>query len=154
MDAETKASIDAFKAEMKRRSEMVHSNLGRSVTNACQLVENTAKLGMKNTETDPTKAYKRGTGTHYASQEGSYAAVDYGPLIQSITHSVEQDGSTVVGRVGTNFTEGLMTELGTSKMAPRPWLRPSLEVNRDKIHDMIVSAISGREVEISTETGE
>jgi len=146
--------VKEFQEELKRRSAMVHSNLGRSVTNACQLVENTAKLGMTNTETDPTKAYKRGTRTHYASQEGSYPAVDYGPLRQSITHYVEQDGSTVVGRVGTNMTEGLMTELGTSKMAPRPWLRPSLEINRDKIRELIVSAISGREVEISTETGE
>lgn len=148
-------TVDEFKEEMRKRSAMVHSNLGRSVTNACQLVENTAKLGMTNTETDPTKAYKRGTRTHYASQEGSYPAVDYGPLRQSLTHDVEQDGSTVVGRVGTNLKEGLMTELGTSKMAPRPWLKPSIEVNKEKIHSIIASAIHGREVEIGdVETGE
>lgn len=143
-------TVEEFKEEMKRRSAIVHSNLGRSVTNACYLVENTAKLGMTNTETDPTKAYKRGTRTHYASQEGAYPAVDYGPLRQSITHDVEQDGAEVVGRVGTNLTEGLMTEMGTSKMAPRPWLKPSIEANKEKIHKMIASSIQGREVEIGT----
>lgn len=147
--------VTDFQEEMRKRSAMVHSNLGRSVTNACQLVENTAKRGMTDTQTDPAKAYKRGTRTHYASQEGAYPAVDYGPLRQSITHDVEQDGATVVGRVGTNLTEGLMTELGTSKMEPRPWLKPSIEVNREKIHSIIASAIQGREVEIGDiETGE
>ena len=138
-------TVDEFKEEMRKRSAMVHSNLGRSVTNACYLVENTAKIGMTNTTTDPTKAYKRGTRTHYASQEGAY-----GPLRQSITHDIEQDGAEVIGRVGTNLTEGLMTEMGTSKMAPRPWLKPSIEANKEKIHKMIASSIQGREVEIGT----
>ena len=150
-------TIEEFKSEMKRKSEMVHTNLGKSVANACQLVENTAKLGMRNTTTDPEKGYARqgGRKTHYASQEGAYPAVDYARLIQGVTHDVEQDGETVTGRVGTNVIEGVYTELGTSKMAPRPWLRPSLERNKEKIHNLIVSAIQGREVTIgNVETGE
>jgi Bacteriophage protein of unknown function (DUF646). len=148
--------VKDFQDEMRRRSAMVHSNLGRSVTNACYLVETTAKRGMTDTETDPEKAYSRqgGRKTHYASQEGAYPAVDTGALRQSITHDVEQDGSTVVGRVGTNLVYGSYLETGTSKMSPRPWLKPSVEVNREKIHSMIVSAIQGREVEISTDGGE
>jgi len=149
-------TVAEFQAEMRRRSQVVHTNLGKSVVQALNLVETTAKRGMTDTETDPDKAYPRqgGRRTHYASQEGAYPAVDTGRLRQSITHDVEQDGSTVVGKVGTNLLYGKFLELGTSKMAPRPWLRPSLEVNKQKIKEIIVSAISGRSVETEIEGGE
>lgn len=55
------------------------------MVNACQLVENTAKLGMTNTTTDPNKAYARGSKTHYASEDFDYPAVDTGGT--SITSS-------------------------------------------------------------------
>ena len=143
-------TVAEFQEEMRRRSAIVHTNLGKSVVQALNLIETTAKRGMTDTETDPDKAYPRqgGRKTHYASQDFSYPAVDTGRLRQSITHDVEQDGSTVTGRVGTNVVYGTYLEFGTSKMNPRPWLKPSLAINREKIHEIIASAISGRSVEI------
>lgn len=149
--------INEFAEEMRRRSENVHTNLGKAVNNACQLVENTAKLGMTNTEHDESKAYARqgGRKTHYASVEFDYPAVDSGHLRQSITHDVEQDGETVTGRVGSNVIYGIFTENGTSRMAPRPWLKPSLAINREKIYNLIVGAVSGRSIDIGNiETAE
>ena len=35
--------------------------------------------------------------------------------------------------MGTNVNYGRFLEFGTVKMAPRPWLRPSLDMNRDTI---------------------
>lgn len=145
-----------FQEEMRRRSAIVHTNLGKSVVQALNLIETTAKRGMTDTTTDPDKAYPRqgGRRTHYASQDFDYPAVDTGRLRQSITHDVEQDGSTVIGRVGTNLVYGSYLETGTSKMNPRPWLKPSLAINREKIHEIIVSAISGRTIETEIEGGD
>lgn len=148
MDSDTQAQIDAFKAEMKRRSELVHTNLGKSMANVCQLVENTAKLGMTNTQTDPSKAYPRGNKMHYASADGEYPAVDTGMLRRSVTHNIEQDGTTVTGEVGSQLVYGAYLEHGTSKMAPRPWLAPSVEKNRAKIYELLKSSLEDREVSI------
>lgn len=38
----------------------------------------------------------------------------------------EVDEKTMAWRVGTNAPEGLWTEVGTSRMAARPWLRPAM----------------------------
>ena len=54
--------------------------------------------------------------------------------------------------MGSNVDEGLFTEHGTSKMAPRPWLRPALLRHREDIHAMLDDAARGREVSIESES--
>jgi hypothetical protein len=137
---------EEFAKEMHRRAELVHSNLGQAVVNSCQLIENTAKGGMRKTEIDTSKSYPRQSGNkvHHPSMEGSYPAIDYGPLIQSVTHDAEQNGNEVIGRVGSNQKEGIYTELGTSRMAARPWLKPSVEKNKEKIHKLFKNAVVGQ----------
>lgn len=136
-------SPEEFMNEMKRRQSAIKTDLGRAVVNSCQLIENTAKKGMTQTETDPSKAYKRGDKTHYASVEFDYPAVDRGRLRQSITHDVGREGGDIVGYVGTNVKYGAYLEFGTSKMTPRPWLKPSIAINREKIHNLIFRAVKG-----------
>ena len=48
-----------------------------------------------------------------------------GQLVSSVGHEFEDEG--LVGIVGTNVKHGKWTEFGTSKMPPRPWLRPSFD---------------------------
>jgi len=63
------------------------------------------------------------------SPPGHAPAAPTGRLRSSITHEVE--GTT--GRVGTNVKYALFLELGTERMAPRPYLRPALHKNEKAI---------------------
>lgn len=63
---------------------------------------------------------------HISSLPGEPPHVDTGRLRSSITHEVEETLFGIIGRVGTNVEYGRYLELGTSKMLPRPWLRPAL----------------------------
>lgn len=49
--------------------------------------------------------------------------------------------SQLVGRVGTNLKYGRALELGTSKMAARPWLRRALAEMQDKINRILGAPI-------------
>ena len=133
---------------MRRRSANIRTDMGRAITNACVLVERTAKKGMADTEIDSTKVYKRRSVSHSPSVDFDYPAIDTGRLMQSVTHDVEVDGSETVGRVGTNLVYGKWLEMGTTKMSPRRWLKPSLAINRDKINKLILNAVKGNDVDI------
>lgn len=147
LDEETRKSIEDFKKKMLEKSKQVHTSLGKAVTMACNNVENSAKLGMKQTRVDPAKSYSRWKGKkfHLASADGEYPAVDTARLLQSITHSVELEDGETVGRVGTNVIYGKYLEFGTSKMASRPWLNPSLEKNKERIKQLLGNALKGTE---------
>jgi len=58
-----------------------------------------------------------------------------GRLRASVTHEVDKGEMTA--RVGTNVKYGLYLELGTSKMAPRPWLRRALAETAAKINSIL-----------------
>jgi len=93
---------------------------------ACQLVENTAKLSI-GTVAPP-------------SPPGHAPAAPTGTLKGRITHKI--DKGAMVGKVGTNLEYARRLELGfvgTDKLgrkynqAPRPYLRPALEKNKEMI---------------------
>lgn len=67
------------------------------------------------------------------SKPGEPPAVDTGRLRSSITHDVKVEGDEVIGLVGTATEYGLYLELGTNKMAARPFLRPAVFNNKDEI---------------------
>lgn len=58
--------------------------------------------------------------------------VDTGRLRASITRTLERDARGLVGIIGTNVEYAPYVELGTSRMGPKPFLRPALgaEVSR------------------------
>jgi HK97 gp10 family phage protein len=60
------------------------------------------------------------------SKPGEPPRVDTARLRQSIQPSVVDEGSVIRGRVGTNVEYAPLLEYGTSKMAPRPFLRSTL----------------------------
>ena len=78
-------------------------------------------------EREAKKSMKGGGRPHKPSAPGEPPHVDIGRLRASVTHEVEETLLGVVGRVGTNVEYGRYLELGTSKMMPRPWLRPALK---------------------------
>ena len=69
-----------------------------------------------------------------ASLPGEPPAVQSGTLKGSITYEV--DKTKLLVRVGTNLEYGKHLELGTHKMAARPYIRPSFERKRREIRKM------------------
>lgn len=75
--------------------------------------------------------------TYVASSPGQPPAVQLGDLRKSIKGGVEEEGGSIVGFVGTELPKGPMLEFGTSRMAARPWLRPSFEKSADKVKEIL-----------------
>lgn len=64
------------------------------------------------------------------SVPGSGPAVRTGRLRSSISWRVEEDALGVYAEIGTAVEYARFVELGTDRMAPRPFLRPALEAAR------------------------
>jgi len=108
----------------------------RRLNNACVFLEGEVKRTLSKPGTG--RAYYKGRVRHIASSPGEPPAVDTGRLRASITHRVEREGKHFNGLVGTNVEYAKYLELGTSKIAPRPFLRPTLENNKQRILDEFV----------------
>ena len=65
------------------------------------------------------------------SRPGEYPKKVMGHLRRGIAW--EYDAGSMTGRVGTNVEYGKFLELGTRKMARRPWLSKGLKNNRREI---------------------
>lgn len=94
---------------------------------AVNLVRNTTLETLSGPRTG--KQYRvPGTRRIYtASRFGEAPATATASLRQSVETSVESEGFTIIGRVGTKLVHGKHLEKGTSTMLKRPWLRPSFE---------------------------
>lgn len=68
---------------------------------------------------------KTGREVRAPSQPGQPPHRVTGRLASSVGHLIEPDG--LAGIVGTNVVYGRYLELGTHKMAARPWLRPAVD---------------------------
>lgn len=79
------------------------------------------------------RVYKTRWGEHRASAPGDTPARNTGELQRSITYEVRRDGDEVYGVIGSSVDYAIHLEFGTSRMAARPFLRPALENNKDKI---------------------
>ncbi len=83
-----------------------------------------------------------GSGSFYtASAPGEAPATRLGDLKKSIHAVVEDEDGSVVGYVGIPKGEkadeyGPALEYGTSKIAARPWLRPSFEKSEEKVQQI------------------
>lgn len=74
-------------------------------------------------------AHGRGVvyGNHQASAPGDPFASDTGTLSASITHDLATDTKGLLARIGSNDQRMGWLEYGTSRIEPRPTLRPALK---------------------------
>lgn len=70
------------------------------------------------------------------------APVDTGRLRNSITHETEATGGKFTAIVGTNVEYGPAIELGTSKMAAQPYLKPAATDHTDTLKSIIKDELS------------
>lgn len=133
---ETIAALDRLGAAGERE-------IFKAVRGSLESVRSTAlKKIMREPKTG--RIYERGPGqnlspTHQASAPGEAPASDSGILAGSV--KVVQP-SRSFGYVGTDRQYGFWLEYGTTRMQARPWLRPSLEENRERILGRFAAALA------------
>ena len=104
-----------------------------------RIVESYAKTEMASGKSGET--YTRGNGrTHQASAPGEAPAIDYGNLVNSVQISEVTPERAIIG-TGVEYAEHL--EFGTSRMAPRPFLRPAVDEHEREIVAAIEDAVRG-----------
>ncbi|MHC2315152.1 HK97 gp10 family phage protein [Bradyrhizobium diazoefficiens] len=90
------------------------------------------------------RVYQTPFGKHQASAPGEYPKTLSGQLVASLFKRTSSS-TALTAEVGTGLDYGKFLEFGTSRMLPRPWLRPSfLEVlpsARNAIYSAMASAI-------------
>lgn len=138
MDEKIQAEIRAYQESFKLYDDVVAQVLysvqgpvARDLARRALLVESAAKVNAS----QPHRA-----GPNTGSAPGGGPAVRTGRLRGSITWRFAQDfgtlGSLVTGgsgmavEIGTNVEYAQFVELGTSRMAARPFLRPALDAAR------------------------
>tara|TARA_A100001015_G_C14656859_1_gene581437 strand:+ start:52 stop:474 length:423 start_codon:yes stop_codon:yes gene_type:complete len=79
----------------------------------------------------------RGDGS-FASAPGQFPKTDTGVLVSNISTEVKQEGKTVVGKIISSAPYSKHLEFGTTNMAARPFMQPSLDRNADKIKAIFI----------------
>lgn len=85
------------------------------------------------------RVYRRGSRTHQASAPGQPPAVDTGHLRATVGHHVHDDPADgLVADIGSGANPAIpgtktaiWLDRGTRRIAPRPWLRSSLDAAKD-----------------------
>lgn len=85
------------------------------------------------------RIYRRRGVEHQASAPGEAPASDTGRLVGSITTRYENDNLRGFVQAATRYTRFL--EFGTSKMAPRPYMRPALANKIQEVEARIAAKI-------------
>jgi hypothetical protein len=94
------------------------------------------------------RIYKRGLSrAHQASAPGAPPARDFGLYVNSWTWKLGVDRGRPYVDVGSNDERGPWLEFGTSNMAPRPHLRPSVEEYTGELRETIVLGVVERQRE-------
>jgi HK97 gp10 family phage protein len=112
--------------------------IGRALGAGALLIENHSKRSIL-TGAKTGKTYRRGTVNHRASAPGQPPASDTGRLVSSF---LSEPGSEPLSYdVRANAMYAGFLEFGTSRMAPRPFLRPALAATNDRIVQLVRDAI-------------
>lgn len=119
------ANFDRMMGDLVDLSEAADQAIERT---ANFLVQSTAQRAKNNIRSGPAtgRVYRRYNPfrIHQASSPGEYPMEDLGTLANSI-HYTKWTKFGGQATVGSSLIYALYLEFGTSKMAARPWLRPS-----------------------------
>lgn len=133
---------DNLAREMDRAGHNVLRLLQGVLTKSAIRVRDTAKKKIK-APPKTGRMYKRGKKQHQASAPGEAPATDRGHLASSITFNVQYD--RLGADIGSDLPYADILELGSDKgmIAARPYLRPSLYDNEQKIFDDVNNVLRG-----------
>lgn len=140
-------SLDQFSDYLSQIAPQVEGELTKSIKLCCDKVRSDIQGSMAKTPRDTSKTYFTNNKTkgHNPSLPGNPPARDTGNLSNSIRYEVHTEGKEIYGIVGSTQKDpdyALYTEYGTSKMKPRPWLRPAMQKNNEWIRKSISNAVA------------
>lgn len=117
----------------------LENNLGQNLEKAAIYLKDHVKTALNRSQ--PRSRSVGDSGVHYKGLEpsapGEAPKKLVGFLQRSIAHAMSADRQQAF--VGTNLEYGLFLEIGTSKMAARPYLRPTLDKLKDEITRIIAT---------------
>lgn len=137
-----KVSVEEFMQILADKKGRVETEMEKALAQSCTLIQREAMESMRDTAIDFSRAYYTHNKqiAHHPSQVFNPPAVDTGTLRRSITYNV--DG--LKGEVGSTLKDvpyGAYLEYGTSRMKPRPWLKPATDKNRAEIQKLLTNAM-------------
>lgn len=123
--------IEGYMKELK-------GDMGKNIEKAC--IHLAKRIKQKLSSGSPGERHVTKSGVYYTrkdepSEPGQPPKLLTGQLRQSIAYEVDKPALT--GVVGTNLKYGAYLELGTSKMAARPYLRSTLMEEEKKLGDIL-----------------
>ena len=137
-----KVSVEEFIQILADKKGRVETEMEKALAQSCALIQREAMESMRDTAIDFSRAYYTHNKkiAHHPSQAFNPPAVDTGTLRRSITYNV--DG--LKGEVGSTLKDvpyGAYLEYVTSRMKPRPWLKPATDKNRAEIQKLLTNAM-------------
>lgn len=139
-------SFKEFSSYLSKVAPEANWQLANAIALCCEKVRSDIQDSMAHTPRNMDKSYytNNKTTAHHPSLPGNPPAPDTGNLRNSIRYEVHgQDSKEVYGIVGTTQKDpnyGEYLEYGTTKIAPRPWLRPAMERNESWIRSTLTKA--------------
>ena len=88
------------------------------------------------------REYPRGAKTHVASSPGQAPRSDTGRLIGSFGQDVRIGPAKIIGTISANVEYAESLEFGTTRMAERPFMRPTLLKTQDTLQKIMGKAWS------------
>jgi hypothetical protein len=160
--ADFKRQINEVQKKFRERALLVKDNKTVAVANACNMVEKNIKLAIHDSHAE-WEYDNPVTGNHVKNYDVKRSVPGSAPFPQSgsqgflgsITHDISENNGMVTGRVGsviTNPPYPMWLEDGTTKMAPRPWLLPSLDKARDAIERMFFRTLGTQAIQIEVDS--
>lgn len=141
------AMLSQFSDYLSNVAPKIQSELEKTIGLCCEKVRSDIQDGMAHTPRDSSKTYYTNNKTtpHHPSLPGNPPAPDTGNLRESIRYEIHGEGKEIYGVVGSTQKDpdyAVYTEYGTSKMKPRPWLRPAMNKNNEWIRKSISKAVA------------
>ena len=118
-----------IEVELTSNKDDILAALGEQVGQALIAI---GLAGESNAKTEITKAV-------YDQPESRSGYIRTGRLRNGISHAVSMEEQAVY--IGTNVEYGPFVELGTSKMAARPFLKPAVENYSDQYKELTDAAM-------------
>lgn len=140
-------TFEQFNEYLSKTAPDINWKLANTIALCCEKVRSDIQSSMAQTPRNTSKSYYTNNKkiAHHPSLPGNPPAPDTGNLRNSIRYEIHgQNSKEVYGVVGSTQKDppyGTYLEYGTTRVAPRPWLRPAMIKNESFIRKSLADAV-------------